>query len=205
MQRESGEALEPYDGVIVALPAPRAARLVEPIDAELGGLLQSIGYASSAIVCMLFRCDQIDHRLDGFGFVVPAVEGRNLIAASFSSVKFPGRAPEDQVLIRVFFGGAMQPEMLELSDEKLCEMARADLDDLLGVSGDPIQAEVVRWQEKMPQYHVGHVQLVDSIEKRVAQQPGLELAGNAYRGVGIPQCVRSGNEAATRLAKETGH
>ncbi len=199
VQNKDGTAHEPYDGVIVAIPAPSAAQLMEPVDTELGCLLQKITYASSAIVCMLFRRDQIAHDLDGFGFVVPAVEGSDLIAASFSSVKFPGRAPDDQVLIRIFFGGALQAELVDLPDEKLQSMARSGLDDLLGVTGEPLKVDVVRWREKMPQYHVGHVQLVDSIEQRVADLEGLELAGNAYRGVGIPQCVRSGNEAAHRL------
>jgi len=197
---EGGDPREPYDGVIVALPAPRAAAIVENVDERLGELLRKISYASSAIVCMLYRRDQIAHDLNGFGLVVPTIEKKSIIAASFSSVKFPGRAPDDQVLVRVFLGGAMQPELVDLPNEKLQALAQVDLHELLGITGQPLRTDVVRWQEKMPQYHVGHVQLVDAVEKRVADLEGLELAGNAYRGVGIPQCVRSGDTAARRLA-----
>ncbi len=201
IRQRDGTTWGPYNGVIVALPAPRAAEIIRDVDAPLGELLGRISYASSGIVCMVYRRDQIAHDLDGFGFVVPSVEGRKIIAASFSSVKFPGRAPEDQVLVRVFLGGALQPELVDLSDEKLQELAQTDLTQLLGVTGQPLRVDVVRWHEKMPQYHVGHVQLVDTIEKRAADIEGLELAGNAYRGVGIPQCVRSGEAAARRIAE----
>ncbi len=200
---EGGPSLEPYDGVVVALPAPRTAAIVESVDAPLGELLRKIPYASSGVVCMAYRRDQIAHDLEGFGLVVPTVEGKNIIAASFSSVKFPGRAPDDQVLVRVFLGGALRPELVDLPNEKLQALAQADLAQLLGITGQPLRTDVVRWQEKMPQYHVGHVQLVDAIENRVADLEGLELAGNAYRGVGIPQCVRSGDTAARRLAART--
>ncbi len=196
-----GSERGPYDGVLVATPAPCAAQLVEPLDSELSGLLRKISYASSAIVVLVYRRDQVAEAIDGFGFVVPTIERRRIIAASFSSVKFVGRAPDDQLLVRVFIGGAMQPELVDLPDEELTELACTELAEILGIRGKPLQTEVVRWREKMPQYHVGHVQLVDAIEHRVEQHPDLELAGNAYRGVGIPQCVRSGNAAARRLVE----
>jgi len=200
---EGGDSFDPYDGIVVALPAPRAAAIVENLDTRLSDLLGKIPYASSGIVCMVYRRDQIARDLDGFGLVVPTIEKKNIIAASFSSVKFPGRAPDDQLLVRVFLGGAMQPELVDLPDERLQALAQADLVELLGITGQPLRVDLVRWQEKMPQYHVGHVQLVDAIEKRTADFEGLELAGNAYRGVGIPQCVRSGDTAARRLAART--
>ncbi len=199
---EEGSSLAPYDGIVVALPAPRAAAIVESVDTQLGELLRKIPYASSGVVCMVYRRDQISHDLDGFGLVVPTIEGKNIIAASFSSVKFPGRAPDDQVLVRVFLGGALRPELVDLPDENLQALAQADLTELLGITGQPLRTDLVRWQEKMPQYHVGHVQLVDAIEKLAADLDGLELAGNAYRGVGIPQCVRSGDTAARRLVAQ---
>lgn len=205
IQQEGGTSHGPFDGVVVALPAPRATTIVENVDTQLGELLGRISYASSGIVCMVYRRDQIAHRLDGFGLVVPTVEGRNIIAASFSSVKFPGRAPDDELLVRVFLGGALQPELVDLPDKKLQELAHADLKQLLGITGQPLRVDLVRWHEKMPQYPVGHVQVVDAIEKRVAALEGLEVAGNAYRGVGIPQCVRSGNAAARRLQENYEH
>lgn len=196
----NGSTHGPFQAVVVALPAPRAAQLLEGVDPSLGDLLGRIPYASSAVVSMVFRRDQIAHPLDGFGFVVPTVEKRPIVAASFSSVKFPGRAPDDQVLVRVFLGGALQPEMVDLADSKLQEIALTELRQVLGLRGDPRLIDLARWRQKMPQYHVGHLQLVDAIQRLADQQPGLALAGNAYRGVGIPQCVQSGEAAAKKLA-----
>jgi oxygen-dependent protoporphyrinogen oxidase len=191
----------PFAGVVVALPTPQAAPIVYNIDPELSELLVSISYASSAIVCAAFRKDQIAREIDGFGFVVPAAEQRQIIAASFSSIKFPGRAPEDTVLVRIFLGGALRPELVEIPDEELTRLALGELQKAIGTRGEPLHLEVQRWREKMPQYHVGHVQLVDDIERHVDQHPGLALAGNGYRGVGIPYCVRSGDLAARRVAE----
>jgi len=190
----------PFQGVVLALPAPRAAELVHRLDSHLGRLLEKIPYASSAVVSLVFERGQIAEDVSGFGFVVPTVERRKILAASFSSQKFPGRAADDQLLIRVFVGGALQPELLQLSDDALCELARAELSEILKVRGQPRHVEMARWPEKMPQYHVGHVKLVADIQRQIEQLQGLEVAGNAYHGVGIPQCVHSGEGAARRLA-----
>jgi oxygen-dependent protoporphyrinogen oxidase len=194
-----GKQYGPFAGIIIGLPAPRAAELVAESHPELEGLLQKIPYASSAVVSLAFSRDQITQGVAGFGFVVPTVENRKIVAASFSSQKFPGRAPVDQHLIRVFLGGAKQPEVLLLPDDQLCELARTEISAILNIQGEPSQVDLVRWQEKMPQYHLGHPQLVAAIENLVEKLPALELAGNAYHGVGIPQCVHSGNLAAQRL------
>jgi oxygen-dependent protoporphyrinogen oxidase len=128
-----------------------------------------------------------------------------VIAGSFASVKFPGRAPEDRVLIRVFVGGALQADLATLPDDELVRMAREELGTLLGASGEPEISEVVRWLDAMPQYHVGHLDLVAQIEARVAEIPRFALAGNAYRGVGIPFCIRSGEQAAERVIEQLAH
>lgn len=200
VQDAADDTAEIFDAVILALPAYETARLLSGCDAELAVLLKEIPYASAVVVGFGYRRDQVEHPLDGFGLVVPQVEGRQIIAASFASVKFPGRAPADRVLIRAFVGGALQPELAELSEERLCHMAHEELSQLLGIAGQPQWCDVARWRRSMPQYHLGHVQRVDEIERRVAEWPGLELAGNAYRGVGIPQCVHSGEQAAQRVA-----
>jgi oxygen-dependent protoporphyrinogen oxidase len=194
------ETAQPFDAVILALPAYESARLVDELDAELSTQLDAIPYAGAAVVSFAYRRDQVSHPLDAFGMVVPQVEGRQIIAASFASVKFPGRAPADRVLIRTFVGGAMQPELAELPDERLWHMAHEELCQLLGITGQPLWNDVARWPRSMPQYHVGHVQRIAEIERRVAVWPGLELAGNACHGVGIPQCIRSGETAAERIA-----
>jgi oxygen-dependent protoporphyrinogen oxidase len=138
------------------------------------------------------------------GFVVPAVENRSLIACSFSSVKFAGRAPDDQVLLRAFAGGAMQPTQYERSDAEIQDAVCRDLQDLLGVTGDPLYVHISRWPQSMAQYHLGHVHRVARIESRVSRLPGLALAGNGYHGIGIPDCIRSGNSAAQALLEHLG-
>ncbi len=201
LQLADGTSRGPYAGVVLAVAAPRAAALIGKIDAQLAELLGEISYASSAVVSFAFRRDQIERKLDGFGFVVPKIENRDIIAASFSSVKFPGRAPAEMVLIRTFLGGALRPDLVELPDAELERIALAELTDILGISGQPSMIDVVKWREKMPQYRVGHLELVQKIEERAARVAGLALAGNGYRGVGIPYCVRSGDEAARRVAE----
>jgi len=194
-----GEGSEPFDGVILANPAPVAARQLADVDAELAGELGRIPYAGAAVVSIGFRREQIGHALDGFGFVVPEVEGRKILACSFSSVKFAGRAPAGHELFRVFVGGARHPEMLDLSDDDLQRITCEELGELLDVKGTPVMARVARYRGAMPQYHVGHIKLVEGIEARTKAMAGLELAGNAYRGVGIPDSIHSGEAAAERV------
>jgi oxygen-dependent protoporphyrinogen oxidase len=193
---------EHFDGVILATPAPPAALLAKQFDPQLSGLLQRIDYASSAVLTLVYPRERIAHPMNGFGAVVPAIENRPIIAASFLTVKFPHTAPKERAVIRVFLGGVLHPEMIDRGDEKLLAIARQELADLLGAQGEPIVTHVARWRESMPQYHVGHLELVAAIETRIAAHVGLELAGNGYRGVGIPQCVRSGRTAAERLAAQ---
>lgn len=195
----SSNKSENFDGLILATSATVAAKLLGSIDSALTGELTGIEYAGSAVVTLGYDRKQIGHALDSFGFVVPAIEQRKILSASFSSVKFPGRAPEGKELIRVFLGGALQPEMLDLSDDQLRRTAEEELRDLLQITGSPCLSLVFRWPASMPQYHLGHLDRVARINDRVAQLPGFALAGNAYSGVGIPQCVRSGEEAAARV------
>ena len=189
-----------FDGVIVATPAFRAADLLEGNHRTLAELLRTIPYASAAVAAIVYRREQISHPLNGFGFVVPQRERRQILAASFSHVKFADRAPSDLALIRVFLGGALQPHLLERDDRALQAIACDELADLIGARGDPVACRTARWQRAMPQYHVGHLTLVDNIERQVAGLACLEIAGNAYRGVGIPFCIQSGEQAAIRLA-----
>jgi oxygen-dependent protoporphyrinogen oxidase len=189
-----------FDALILALPAPAAAKLLAVVASQLAAELAAIEYAGCAVVSFGFHRRQIQHALDGFGFVVPAVERRRIIAASFASVKYAGRAPADDVLIRVFIGGALQPQMLDLPDNELRSVALEELSDLLRIAGEPLITDIARWPRSMPQYHVGHLARVERIEQLAAGYPTLALAGNAYRGVGIPQCIASGQFAADRIA-----
>ena len=188
-----------FDAVIYALPGASQG-LLRLVDDPLSALVGRIERAGCSVVALGYRRSQFKHPLDAFGFVVPAIEKRRMIAASFGSVKFAGRAPADRVLIRTFIGGALQPQLAELPDDELIALVREELGKLLGASGEPEISEVFRWPNAMPQYHVGHLDLVAQIEARVAQVPGFALAGNAYRGVGIPFCIRSGEQAAEQIA-----
>jgi protoporphyrinogen/coproporphyrinogen III oxidase len=158
--------------------------------------LNAIVYASSASVTLVYRRGEIRHALDGFGFVVPRVERRPVLAASFSSVKFPGRAPAEQALLRVFLGGALAPDMLDRDDDALIATARGEMKLLLGAAAPPLFARVHRHRDAMPQYMIGHLARVAEIEARLADHGGLALAGAPYRGVGISDCIRSGETAA---------
>ncbi len=188
------------DAVCLALPAHVSSRLLGELDPQLAAELAAISYASSATINLAYQRADIPHPLDGFGFVVPFIERRSLIACTFSSVKFAGRAPQGQALLRAFVGGALQPEIFDLSEAELLERVRADLRDLLGIERAPLFAEVAKWARSMPQYHVGHAERAKRIAERVAALPGLFLAGNAYSGPGISDCIRSGEAAGDLIA-----
>ncbi|HET6973308.1 MAG TPA: protoporphyrinogen oxidase [Pyrinomonadaceae bacterium] len=187
------------DAVCLAVPAYVAASLLSDRDEGLAQKLRQIKYASTATINFGYRREAIAHPLNGFGFVVPFVEKRSLIACTFSSVKFSGRAPDGQVLLRAFAGGALQPEIFALDEQEISRRVEADLRELLGIREDPRFIETAKWERSMPQYEVGHLDRVSEIEKLASALPGLSLAGNAYRGAGIPDCVRSGEAAAEYL------
>lgn len=194
----AGTAIGEFDELIVTLPTGPAARVLRGAAPDLAESLDEIEYAGCSVVCLGVAASQIERPIDGFGFVVPTVEKRRLIAASFASYKFPGRSPSDRVLIRVFVGGALQPELAEREDADLIAIAREELSSLVGLHGEPDFARVARWPQRMPQYHVGHLERVARIES-LAAEAGIELAGAAYRGVGVPQCIHSGEQAAERI------
>ena len=183
------------DAVIIATPAHAAAALLRPLDDALANELDAIQYSSSATVTFAFRREEIPHPLDGFGFVVPHVERRALLAGTFSSLKYPGRSPAEWMLVRAFVGGALQPEMVELDEDALIAAVRRELAALVGIRAEPHFSRIARWRRAMPQYQVGHLDRVARIRTR-ASALGVQLAGNAYEGVGIPDCIRGGESAA---------
>ena len=194
-----GGVVEDFDAVIVATGAREAARLLEPVDAELAGQLGGIAHEGTAILSVAYDRDQIDHPLDGMGAVVPLMEKSPILAISFSSQKYAHRAPEGKELLRVFVGGARCPEMARMDAEELKPQVLTELAALLGIRGEPTYLSIAHWPDTMPQYHVGHVQLVERIESLAARLPNLALAGNAYHGVGIPNCIHSGEQAAEHV------
>lgn len=189
-----------YAGVILALPACHAGPTLLSTNRELATLLSEIPYAGCLVVNLAYERGAVSHPLDGIGFVAPHVEGRSILACTFSNLKYPGRAPDGKILFRAFLGGACFPEVLDWSDERVLQSVERELRELLGVTGPPLFSRINRWQQAMPQYHVGHLERVQRIEQLAGTLPGLELAGNYCRGVGIPHCIRSGEQASERLA-----
>lgn len=187
------------NAVCLAVPAYVAASLLGDINEQLAQRLREIKYASTTTINFGYRRAAIKHPLNGFGFVVPFIEKRSLLACTFSSVKFSGRAPEGHVLLRAFAGGALQPEIFALDETEMATRVEADLRELLGIREDPRFIEVAKWERSMPQYEVGHLERVGEIERLANELPRLALAGNAYSGAGIPDCIRSGEAAAEFL------
>ena len=193
-----------FDGVIVAAPAPKAWKLFRESLPEVAQDLKAIHYASSAVVVMIVDKKEIATDAFSFGIVVPQREKRDVLAISMSSEKYPGRVGDDEVLLRVFLGGAVRPDLFSKTDEELSSLAWDEIRDLLGVQTPPKFQSVVRWEESMPQYRVGHLQLVAKIRESLKKWPALKLAGNAYEGVGIPQCIRSAKGAIRELTEALG-
>ncbi len=201
LQLTGGDTLE-ADGVICATPAYVTAKLVGPHSARIGELLGRIEYASAATVNLGYKVSDFPKPPDSFGFVVPIAERRRIIAGSFSSLKFEGRAPEGAILARVFIGGVLQAGMMSLRDAEMVQAARDEFRELMGVTAEPLAVEVMRWPREMPQYQVGHLERVAEIERELASVPALGLAGSAYRGVGVPDCVHSGESAAEAVFEQ---
>jgi protoporphyrinogen/coproporphyrinogen III oxidase len=194
----AGKTLD-ADAICLAVPAYSAALLLREVHPQLSQKLAEIRYASTATINLAYRREDINHPLDGFGFVVPFIENRSMIACTFSSVKFAGRSPEGFVLLRGFVGGALQPEMFSLDDEEMVVRVKVDLHELLGIRSESLFAIVSKWHNSMPQYEVGHLERVVAIEAKLEDLESLTLAGNSYLGAGIPDCIRSGEVAAEKL------
>ena len=204
IQLEGNDESIVCDGLIVATPSFATARLLQSLQTdwttELTSQLSSIEFASSAVVIMAVDRRSISQPdFPAYGIVIPSHLGRNAIAISIASNKFSFRSDPQTQILRVFIGGALQGELVELSDANLIEIARDECETSLGLKQPPKVSSVVRWRNCMPQYHVGHLDRIAQIEGMVQRIPGLELAGKSYRGVGIPACIESGINAANRL------
>jgi oxygen-dependent protoporphyrinogen oxidase len=192
------------DAVICALPAHRAAPLLAPHSPGLARALGAIAYASAAVVNLAYREGDFPRAPRSFGFVVPAIERRRIIAGSFTSLKFSDRAPAGTILLRAFVGGALQNALMALGDPAMIDAVREEFRALLGVSAEPVWAQVNRWPDSMPQYAVGHRGRIAEIERAAVTLPAFELAGAMLRGVGIPDCVLGGERAAQAIFTQLG-
>jgi oxygen-dependent protoporphyrinogen oxidase len=189
------------DNLVFATPAYVTSSILQQFDPYLAERLRGIRYVSTATVSLGFRRSEIACPLKGFGFIVPATEGRTINACSWSSTKFSHRAPNDSVLIRVFIGGALAEDLAEQDEPALIELARRELREILGITATPVLAKAYRWRKSNPQYNVGHRVLIGEIDDAVESHPGLYLVGAAYRGSGIPDCIQSGMDAALKIAQ----
>ena len=194
---DDGRQVERFDRVVLATSAPQAARLLAEVDEPLSTEIGRIEHASSAVVALAFP--KPNRNPGVFGLVVPDAEKRQMIAASFGSNKFSGRAPDGGLLVRVFLGGALNEAITHESDDVLVETAVRELREIADVTGTLAFSQVIRWQKTMPQYHVDHLKKLEVIQSRLDALPDLVVAGNAFRGVGIPDCVRAGRHAAEQI------
>jgi len=206
---EAGGTTEDFDALIMAAPAWAAGDLLGPVDAALGSELGGIPYSSSITLNLIYDEKKIGTLPEGFGFLVPAVEGRAMLACTFVHRKFLGRTPPGKAVFRAFLGGMNREALLTESDEALVATVRRELSEILEAatfSADvaPEYAQVSRWRRAMAQYAVGHKERMQRIGARVAKLPGLRLVGNAYDGIGVPDCIRLGRQAARELAGTRG-
>jgi protoporphyrinogen/coproporphyrinogen III oxidase len=197
-------ARDHFDSLIIAIPAHAAAKLLQSAAPEFANELRSIHYSSSVTLTMGYDSRVRSSLPPGFGFLVPRSESKRLLAATFVHNKFPQRAPEDRALIRCFLGGSRDEEILQLPEDEIIRIARQELREILGLDAEPLFARIYKWKAAMAQYTVGHLDRLERIDRLRQQIPGLALAGNAYRGIGVPDCVHSGTQAAEQLLSTMG-
>lgn len=191
-----GGAVEEADALVLAMPAHACAKLLAGLSSPLARLLGEIPYSSSMTVSLAYDAAARAQLPPGFGFLVPRKENRRMLACTFVHGKFNGRVPEGKALVRCFLGGASDPDALRLNDQDVLDLVRQELRSILSFSADPLFARVHRWEASMAQYEVGHTARAESIMQSLITLPGLFVAGNAWSGIGISDCVRTGRTAA---------
>ena len=200
----AGYQSDHFDGLIIATPASAASALLQMADESLSRELGEIRYSSSVTVTLGY--DELVRRSlpPGFGFLVPRSEGRRMLAATFVHNKFPHRAPENRAIVRCFLGGARDEEILQSGKDEILRIVRDELRQIIKLSAEPLFVRVYKWQGAMAQYGVGHLERLQRIETVLQKLPGLGLAGNAFTGIGVPDCVRSGKQAALKVLSAIG-
>jgi oxygen-dependent protoporphyrinogen oxidase len=197
---EGGETLR-ADCVILATPVHVTAGLLKEMDETLSEVLFSIPSVSTATISLAYRGKEIHHPLKGFGFVVPRTEKRKIMASTWTSTKFSHRSPPGYVLLRAFVGGAQNEDLLKVDDERMMDMVRGELRDIMGITADPILTRIYRWDKSMPQYRLGHAQKLTQLEEWLLRHPGCYITGCAYRGIGISDCINDGEITAEKTLK----
>ncbi|MGB8011521.1 MAG: protoporphyrinogen oxidase [Terriglobales bacterium] len=200
----AGYQTDQFDAVIVATPAPAAAVVLHAADENLSRELGDIQYSSSVTVSLGYD-EKVRRSLPpGFGFLIPRSAGRRMLAATFVHNKFPHRAPENRAIVRCFLGGARDEQILQASEQEILQIVRDELRQIISLDAEPLFSSVYKWKSSMAQYSVGHLERLQRIETLRQKLPGLALAGNGYSGIGVPDCVRSGSEAAGKILAEMG-
>jgi oxygen-dependent protoporphyrinogen oxidase len=192
---------ERFDAVIVATPANVGGALLEGVDRDLADDLLGVTYSSSVTVTLGYHIEQLKGLPSGFGFLVPRSEGRRMLACTFVHNKFPHRAPADKGILRCFLGGVRDEAVLNLTDNEIVDRVRNELHEIVKLEARPMFDRIYRWRGAMAQYELGHLARIARIEKRLKDIPGLEVAGNAYHGIGVPDCIREGMNAANRVVQ----
>jgi oxygen-dependent protoporphyrinogen oxidase len=205
-QKENGwelvtpQGIERFDSVIFATPARIASTMLARVNAQLSDDLGKVEYSSSITVTLGYKREDLKACKPGFGFLVPRSEGTRMLATTYVHTKFPFRAPDNKALVRCFLGGAKDQSVLRLSDEEVTAVVRKELQQITGLKADPWFVKVYRWDRAMAQYTPGHLERIERIGETLRQMRTLSIAGNFYKGIGVPDCIRTGKEAAQHMA-----
>jgi protoporphyrinogen/coproporphyrinogen III oxidase len=197
---QTARGSQSFDAVIFATPARIASKMLAAVDAQLSADLGGVQYSSSVTVTLGYRRSEMKGCPPGFGFLVPRSEGTRMLATTFVHTKFPFRAPEDKALLRCFLGGAKDQGVLQLSDEEITSIVRKEIKQITGLAAQPWFVKVYRWERAMAQYTPGHLERIERIGATLKTMQNLAIAGNFYKGIGVPDCVRTGKEAAQQMA-----
>ena len=198
-QVQTADGVIEADIVILASPAYASSAILKELDTELSDTLATITYPSLSVVCLGYRREKVEHSLQGFGFLIPHKEGRNILGTLWDSSIFPNRAPEGHVLLRTMIGGAKASELAMLDDDKLLSTVINELKPILTLRSEPDMARIYRWERAIPQYLLGHGNKLEAIDRRLESHTGLYLAGNAYRGIGMNDCIENGFKLAESI------
>jgi len=198
----TGEDKIVVDAVVVTTPAYSAAELIEPLSGDAAEILKSIRYVSTGTVSLAWKRESIQHALDGFGLVIPRSENRPINAITWTSTKFNHRAPEGHVLLRVFFGGSRNPGAMDWGDDHLMRVVYDELKHIMGIDAPPLFHKIYRWHGGNPQYDVGHLDQMDKLDAALPAR--LFVAGSAYRGIGVPDCVKQAGDISQKVLAMLG-
>ncbi len=191
------------DSVVVTTPAYVSSKLLEGINGPMSESMNNIPYIKTGIISMVYKKSDIEKVLPrAFGFLVPRVEKRKIMAATFTSLKWPNRCPDDYIMLRCFVGGKENQHLIEQDDETLLNTARNELKSIIGIDAEPVTCRIFRWIDNMPQYNIGHRELIETIDRGIMENRGLYVTGSAYKGIGIPDCINNAEITARRIVDE---